>query len=116
MLREQPGGSEVDVSTHSGLGVCGTDARFVMQGIAPSPVDGRAAAPDIREGARGPLVVHVVSSLQVGGAERFVLDLAAVQIQGGVSVRVLSLGRSSDPLVGEAEALGPEVVSTKASH
>ena len=85
-----------------------------MQGIAPSPVDGRAAAPDIREGARGPLVVHVVSSLQVGGAERFVLDPAAVQIQGGV--RVLSLGRSSDPLVGEAEALGPEVVSTKASH
>ena len=87
-----------------------------MQGIAPSPVDGRAAAPDIREGARGPLVVHVVSSLQVGGAERFVLDLAAVQLQGGVSVRVLSLGRSSDPLVGEAEALGLEVVSTETSH
>jgi glycosyltransferase involved in cell wall biosynthesis len=53
-----------------------------------------------------PEVVHVVSSLNMGGAERFALDLALAQKRAGVTVGVLSLGRPTDVLVPEARAQG----------
>jgi len=44
-------------------------------------------------------VLHVVTSLNVGGAERFVVDLAQEQAENDVEVSILSLGTLSDPLL-----------------
>ena len=55
-------------------------------------------------------VIHVVSSLRMGGAERVVFDLSRIQARNGLDVRVLSLGRSSDALVTELQVAGVEVV------
>jgi len=47
-------------------------------------------------------VLHVVSSLNVGGAERFVIDLATEQkTNQKMSVGILSMGLSGEPLEGE---------------
>ena len=44
-------------------------------------------------------VMHVVSSLKVGGAERFVIDLAVEQKQAhGFQTTVLSMGKKGEPL------------------
>ena len=44
-------------------------------------------------------VLHVVSSLNVGGAERFVIDLAVEQKQAhGFQTSVLSMGKKGEPL------------------
>jgi len=44
-------------------------------------------------------VMHVVSSLNVGGAERFVIDLAVEQKQAhGFQTTVLSMGKKGEPL------------------
>jgi glycosyltransferase involved in cell wall biosynthesis len=56
-------------------------------------------------------IAHVVSSLQVGGAERIVLDLAIAQQQEGRSVTILSLGKDNDALVPEARSAGIPVAS-----
>ena len=56
------------------------------------------------------VVMHAVSSLNVGGAERFVIDLSTVQREQGLVPVVLSLGRESDALVSEARSLGLEVL------
>ncbi|GGW86905.1 glycosyltransferase family 4 protein [Alteromonas halophila] len=47
-------------------------------------------------------IIHVVSSLNVGGAERFVIDLCQVQQKQGYQVSILSLGNQHDELVEEA--------------
>ncbi|AWL11650.1 N-acetyl-alpha-D-glucosaminyl L-malate synthase [Saliniradius amylolyticus] len=44
-------------------------------------------------------VVHVLSSLKVGGAERFVIDLSELQRQQEMSVSIASFGNPADPLV-----------------
>ena len=44
-------------------------------------------------------VCHVLSSLKIGGAERFVIDLSKEQILHGYEVEILSFGNSSDELV-----------------
>jgi glycosyltransferase involved in cell wall biosynthesis len=43
-------------------------------------------------------VLHVVSSLEIGGAERFVLDLCQVQQSKGFVASIMSFGKSRDPL------------------
>ena len=43
-------------------------------------------------------VLHIVSSLQIGGAERFVLDLCQVQQSNGLKASIMSFGSNSDPL------------------
>lgn len=48
-------------------------------------------------------ILHVVSSLEVGGAERFVIDLCQVQRTKGAEVAILSFGRPTDPLIKECE-------------
>jgi len=45
--------------------------------------------------------MHVVSSLNVGGAERFVIDLASEQKQHGIQTSVLSMGEEGEPLESE---------------
>lgn len=55
-------------------------------------------------------VTHVVSSLQIGGAERLVVDLAAAQRRAGVEVCIVDLGRDDRPLAVAAGALGVRVV------
>lgn len=44
-------------------------------------------------------VCHVVSSLNLGGAERLVLDLAAIQRKNHIDSRILSLGPPDELLV-----------------
>ena len=47
-------------------------------------------------------ILHVVSSLNVGGAERFVIDLAVQQKNAmGIDVGVISMGLNGEPLEGE---------------
>ena len=45
------------------------------------------------------VIIHVVSSLQVGGAERFVIDLCNAQRRSGWHASILSYGSPTDPLV-----------------
>jgi glycosyltransferase involved in cell wall biosynthesis len=55
-------------------------------------------------------VAHVVSSLQIGGAERLVVDLAGAQLRSGLDAWIVDLGRSDGPLDAIARALGVRVV------
>jgi glycosyltransferase involved in cell wall biosynthesis len=48
-------------------------------------------------------VGHIVGSLNVGGAERFVIDLCSVQKQLNVKPAIISLGNPDEPLVSECE-------------
>jgi len=43
-------------------------------------------------------ICHLLSSLKIGGAERFVIDLALQQIKKGHDVEILSFGASTDEL------------------
>ena len=43
-------------------------------------------------------VVHVVSSLEIGGAERLVVDLAHAQLRAGLAPSIFDLGRDDHPL------------------
>ncbi|OMH25667.1 glycosyltransferase family 4 protein [Motiliproteus sp. MSK22-1] len=47
-------------------------------------------------------VAHVVASLKVGGAERFVIDLCRSQAKKGLQPIIVSLGAADDLLVAEA--------------
>jgi len=52
-------------------------------------------------------IIHIVSSLDVGGAERFVIDLAAEQLKSNnCSVNVLSMGCQGEPLEKEVKRFG----------
>ena len=55
-------------------------------------------------------VVHVVSSLEIGGAERLVVDLAAAQARTGMTASIVDLGRGASPLATAARRLGIDVV------
>ena len=50
-------------------------------------------------------VTHVVSSLHLGGAERFVLDLSSVQKDNNWRPQIISFGSIDDTLVAEANSL-----------
>ncbi|GHE89411.1 glycosyltransferase family 4 protein [Thalassotalea profundi] len=51
-------------------------------------------------------ILHVVSSLNVGGAERFVIDLAAEQNKQGQHATILSMGSKGEPLESEIKRFG----------
>jgi len=55
-------------------------------------------------------VVHVVSSLQIGGAERLVVDLACAQQRAGLVAWIVDLGRDDRPLAESARNLGVRVI------
>ena len=46
-------------------------------------------------------VAHIVGSLNVGGAERFVIDLCSIQKKLNMKPAIISLGSPDDALVGE---------------
>ncbi len=54
-------------------------------------------------------ICHVVSSLLVGGAERFVIDLCVEQRAQGMQPEIMSFGELDDPLVAVATALAIKV-------
>lgn len=58
-------------------------------------------------------VIHLVSSLKIGGAERFVIDLAREQIRKGYKVAILSFSSELDPLVKIAKGEGVTVLFIK---
>jgi glycosyltransferase involved in cell wall biosynthesis len=49
-------------------------------------------------------VAHIVGSLNVGGAERFVIDLCRVQKKLNLKPAIISLGSPDEPLVAECKA------------
>lgn len=55
-------------------------------------------------------VVHVVSSLEIGGAERLVVDLACAQQRAGLAAWIVDLGRHDCPLAKTARDLGVRVI------
>lgn len=56
-------------------------------------------------------VAHVVSSLEVGGAERLVIDLACAQLRTGLAAWIVDLGENQEaPLAVTARAAGVRVV------
>jgi glycosyltransferase involved in cell wall biosynthesis len=56
-------------------------------------------------------IVHAVSSLAIGGAERFAVDLARLQHREGLAPVILNFSNASDELCDDARAAGLEVVS-----
>src|SRR5262249_42196543 len=61
----------------------------------------------------GGTVIHAVSSMQIGGAERLVLDLATVQRRQGLAPTILNFGSNEDPLCAEAQRLGIGLTSLR---
>ncbi|MEM6584065.1 MAG: glycosyltransferase family 4 protein [Pseudomonadota bacterium] len=55
-------------------------------------------------------LIHLVSSLQTGGAEKFVTNLAKYQQEQGYDVGVFSYGEESDELVGQLASHGIQVM------
>jgi glycosyltransferase involved in cell wall biosynthesis len=58
-------------------------------------------------------IAHVVTSLNIGGAERLVIDLAGLQRRDGFSVTILNLSDETDALCDEARSAGIEVVAAQ---
>jgi len=54
-------------------------------------------------------VIHVVSSLNIGGAERFVIDLGERQLSQGSDVAILSFGSNKDTLITVAKNKGIQI-------
>lgn len=58
-------------------------------------------------------IVHVLSSLEVGGAERFVIDLCTSQRRTGWEPHILSYGSPEDPLANVCQEMTIPVVHGK---
>jgi glycosyltransferase involved in cell wall biosynthesis len=62
-------------------------------------------------------VAHIVSSLEVGGAERFVIDLCYVQrVTLGIDACIVSFGKETDKLVPVCNELGIKVFVVNGSR
>lgn len=61
-------------------------------------------------------VAHLVGSLNIGGAERFVIDLCEVQKKNGIHPSILSLGQPGEDLERECHQLNTPVLSFKNSR
>tara|TARA_R110001592_G_scaffold111146_3_gene307978 strand:- start:1512 stop:2564 length:1053 start_codon:yes stop_codon:yes gene_type:complete len=60
-------------------------------------------------------IAHILSSLQVGGAERFVIDLCRSQKAQGDNPMIISLGRPGEQLESECDTHGVRFFSTSRS-
>jgi glycosyltransferase involved in cell wall biosynthesis len=58
-------------------------------------------------------IAHVVASLNVGGAERFVIDLCQTQKKQGEHPLIISLGQPGEPLEAECDSVGVTFFSSK---
>jgi glycosyltransferase involved in cell wall biosynthesis len=56
-------------------------------------------------------IVHAVSSLEIGGAERLVVDLARLQRRQGLAPAILNFSNATDDLCEEARAGSVEVIA-----
>jgi len=63
-----------------------------------------------------PVILHVVSSLKLGGAERFTLELAQLQRNKGYDASLLSLGGNDDFLISAAHNLSIPLVVSNSSQ
>jgi glycosyltransferase involved in cell wall biosynthesis len=54
-------------------------------------------------------VIHLVTSLNVGGAERFVLDLSRAQTSVGKNVSIFAMGTANDELIAKGACDGLDV-------
>jgi len=43
-------------------------------------------------------IIHIITSLKIGGAERFVIDLCELQSKKNLNVQIVSFGKRDDPL------------------
>jgi len=60
-------------------------------------------------------VAHFVSSLNIGGAERFAIDLSMQQQRDGIEAIIINMGHFSDLFVEVAQAAGINTYSPKSS-
>ncbi len=60
-------------------------------------------------------VIHVVSSLKIGGAEKFVRNISKLQVANGLSVTVVSFGNGDDPFKLQLEEAGIPVILIQGS-
>lgn len=60
-------------------------------------------------------IVHLVSSLHVGGAEKFVCCLARQQVKQGESVTIVSFGKADDPFQQQLADSGIRVINIQGS-
>lgn len=58
-------------------------------------------------------LIHIVSSLNVGGAEKFVKNLSTEQLSQGLNVEVVSFGKNSDTFQPTLELAGMRVINLK---
>tara|TARA_R110001583_G_scaffold187233_1_gene348366 strand:- start:772 stop:1827 length:1056 start_codon:yes stop_codon:yes gene_type:complete len=58
-------------------------------------------------------LIHIVSSLNVGGAEKFVKNLSTEQLSQGLNVEVVSFGENSDTFQPTIELAGVKVTNLK---
>jgi len=56
-------------------------------------------------------VLHIASSLKLGGAERVTIDLASIQILHGLRASIMNFGHADDVLVSEAQQAGVPVTT-----
>lgn len=54
-------------------------------------------------------IIHVLTSLKIGGAERFVIDLSTLQQKSNNNVKIISFGKEDEPLVEVCNELGLHV-------
>ncbi|WOH36628.1 glycosyltransferase family 4 protein [Thalassotalea fonticola] len=59
-------------------------------------------------------VTHLVSSLNFGGAERFVIDLSQQQKDDGINANIISFGTDTDPLLEQCKKNQLEVLTINA--
>jgi glycosyltransferase involved in cell wall biosynthesis len=56
-------------------------------------------------------IIHVMTSLKLGGAESLVIELARLQVKNGLNVEIISLGKDDDHFVSKAEQYQINVLS-----
>jgi L-malate glycosyltransferase len=54
-------------------------------------------------------IVHLLSSLKIGGAERLAVDLACAQLRAGLDVSIIELGGDEQELAAHARRIGVKV-------
>jgi glycosyltransferase involved in cell wall biosynthesis len=56
-------------------------------------------------------IIHVMTSLKLGGAESLVIQLARLQVKNGLNVEIISLGKDDDHFVSKADKYEIKVLS-----
>lgn len=81
-----------------------------VPGSSPPRVSGTSAVPDVAAATPTPKIMHVLTSLEIGGAEMLVFEILAHMPEAAPRTRVVTLRRRG-PLAARVEALGIPVDS-----